>query len=110
MHRTHELVCQFADMLAARDAASLPDWLDRLVASSLPALVGLAKVIPEEQAAVIQGITTSFSSGGNEGRITDVKLQKRIMGGRAGVALLCQRVVLIAHLRRRYPDHSAARW
>ncbi len=54
--------------------------------------------------AVAQGITTSYNSGVNEGRITDVKLQKRLMAGRAGVRLLRHRVVLIAHLRRRDAD------
>ncbi|WP_208766205.1 hypothetical protein [Streptomyces capillispiralis] len=51
----------------------------------------------------MQGITTLFDSGVSEGRITDLKLQKRIMAGRAGVPLLRQRVILMAHLRRRYP-------
>ncbi|WP_438296361.1 ISL3 family transposase [Streptomyces sp. HUAS TT7] len=103
LQRTHELVREFAAMLDAQDAALLPAWLDRLATSRLPALAGMAKSIREDEAAVVQGITTSFSSGVNEGRITDVKLQKRITGGRAGVPLLRQRVVLIAHLRRRYP-------
>ncbi|MDW6063967.1 hypothetical protein SAZ11_45970 [Streptomyces sp. FXJ1.4098] len=54
----------------------------------------------EDQYAVAQGITTPYNSGVNEGRITDLKLQKRIMAGRASVSLLRHRVVLIAHLRR----------
>ncbi|MGW7456315.1 hypothetical protein [Streptomyces sp. NPDC054797] len=54
--------------------------------------------------AVVQGITTPYNSGVNEGRITDVKLQKRLMAGRAGVSLLRHRVDLIAHLHRRYSD------
>ncbi|MEI5102963.1 hypothetical protein RB200_36035 [Streptomyces sp. PmtG] len=87
----------------------LPGWLERLTGSGLPALAGLAKTIREDQAAVVQGIATPFSSGVNEGRITDVKLHKRIMGGRAGIPLLRQRVVQMAHLRRRYPEpHSTA--
>jgi len=44
------------------------------------------------------------NSGVYEGRITDLKLQKRIMAGRAGVPLLRHRVILIAHVRRRYAD------
>ncbi|MGW7824939.1 transposase [Streptomyces puniciscabiei] len=103
LEHTHDLVLQFAAMLDARDAGVLPDWLEKLTTSSLPPLASLAKAIREDQAAVVQGITTPFNSGVNEGRITDVKLQKRLMAGRAGVPLLRHRVILIAHLRRRYP-------
>lgn len=102
LDRTHDLVRQFAAMLDARDATSLPGWLEELAASHLPALASLAKAIREDQHAVVQGITTRFNSGVNEGRITDLKLQKRIMAGRAGVRLLRHRVILMASLRRRY--------
>jgi hypothetical protein len=40
-------------------------------------------VIRDDLPAVVQAITSPYSSGVNEGRITDVKLQKRIMTGRA---------------------------
>jgi transposase len=95
LDRTHDLVRQFAAMLATHDASPLPDWLDQLAASRLPALASLAKAIREDQPAVVQGITTPFNSGVNEGRITDLKLQKRITAGRAGVPLLRQRVILM---------------
>jgi hypothetical protein len=104
LRRTHDLVRQFAVMLDTRDAAPLPDWLDQLTHSQLAPLAGIATALREDQHAVAQGITTPYNSGVNEGRITDVKLPKRIMAGRAGVPLLRQRVVLIAHLRRRYAD------
>lgn len=89
-------------MLDAQDAAPLPDWLERLTTSRLAPLASLAKAIREDQPAVEQGITTPFNSGVNEGCITDLKLQKRIMAGRASVPLLRHRVVLMAHLRRRH--------
>ncbi|MCD9904508.1 ISL3 family transposase, partial [Streptomyces sp. MT29] len=101
---THDLVRRFATMLDNRDAAPLPAWLGDLRRSGLAPLVGLARAFHEDRHAVAQGITTSYNSGVNEGRITDVKLQKRIMAGRAGVRLLRHRVVLIAHLRRRHAD------
>ncbi len=68
-------------MLDARDAAPLPGWLDQLAASRLAALASLAKAMREDQPAVVQGITTPYNSGVNEGRITDLKLQKRITAG-----------------------------
>ncbi|MGP4052763.1 transposase [Streptomyces sp. 2A115] len=104
LRRTHDLVRQFAAMLDARNAAPLPDWLDQLKSSGLAPLAGIATALSEDHHAVAQGITTPYNSGVNEGRITDVKLQKRIMGGQAGVPLLRHRVILIAHLRRRYAD------
>ncbi|MFG3310008.1 transposase [Streptomyces wuyuanensis] len=103
LDRTHDLVRQFAAMLDARDAGGLADWLEQLTTARLPALASLAKAIREDQAAVVQGITTPFNSGINEGRITDLKLQKRLMAGRAGVPLLRHRVILMALLRRRHP-------
>jgi hypothetical protein len=108
LRQTHDLVRQFASMLDARNAAPLPDWLDQLATSGLAPLAGIATALREDQQAVTQGITTPYNSGINEGRITDVKLQKRIMAGRAGVPLLRHRVVLIAHLRRRYAAPATA--
>ncbi|MGW0656775.1 transposase, partial [Streptomyces umbrinus] len=102
LNAAHDLVRDFAAMLDAQDAIPLPDWLERLTTSRLAPLASLAKAIREDQPAVEQGITTPFNSGVNEGRITDLKLQKRLMAGRASVPLLRHRVVLMAHLRRRH--------
>ncbi|MGW7409993.1 transposase [Streptomyces sp. NPDC054833] len=104
LRETHQLVRQFADMLHARDAAPLPRRLDALQASGLAPLAGVATALREDQHAVAQGINTPYNSGVNEGRITDLKFQKRIMAGRAGVPLLRHRVILIAHIRRLYTD------
>ncbi|MFH9574388.1 hypothetical protein [Streptomyces sp. NPDC017230] len=66
--RTHDLVRQFAAML---DARPLARWLEQLSGARLPALASLVNTIREDQPAVVQGITTPFDSGVNEGRITD---------------------------------------
>lgn len=104
LRHTHDLVLRFAAMLDNRDATSLPRWLNDLADSGLAPLAGLAGALREDRHAVAQGIATPYNSGVNEGRITDVKLQKRLMAGRASVPLLRHRVVLIAHLRRHYAD------
>jgi hypothetical protein len=69
--------------VACRDGARL----DYLANTGLAPLTGLARAPREDRPAVAQGITTSYNSGVDEGRITDAKLQKRLMGGRAGVFL-----------------------
>ncbi len=104
LRQTHDLVRRFATMVDNHDATPLTGWLDDLAHSGLAPLVGLAGALREDRHAIGQGITSRYNSGVNEGRITDVKLQKRLMAGRAGVPLLRHRVVLIAHLRRRYAD------
>ncbi|WP_028815360.1 transposase [Streptomyces flavidovirens] len=104
LRTAHDLVRRFTGMLENRDATLLPGWLDDLANSGLTPLAGLAGALREDRHTVAQGIATLYSSGANEGRITDVKLQKRLMAGRAGVALLRHRVVLIAHLRRHYAN------
>jgi Transposase and inactivated derivatives len=108
LDRTHNLVRQFDAMLDARDAAPLPDWLEQLTASRLPPLASLAKAIREDQSAVVQGITTPFNSGVNEGRITDLKLQKRIMAGRAGPLLRHRVTPPHKHRRERSSADDAA--
>ncbi|MGA5504951.1 transposase [Streptomyces umbrinus] len=82
LKRTHDLVRRLAGMLDNRDASSLPSWLDELSHSGLAPLAGIAGALREDQHAVAQGIATTYNSGVNEGRITDVKLQKRLMAGR----------------------------
>ncbi|MGH4033315.1 transposase [Actinomycetota bacterium Odt1-20B] len=104
----HGLVREFAAMPDQRDATGLPGWLDKLTTNGHPPLASLAKGIRVDRAEAVQGIITRYSSGMNEGRVTDVKLQKRIMSGRAGIPPLHQRVVLIAHLRRRCTDRTAS--
>ncbi|MEU5547916.1 hypothetical protein AB0G85_37360 [Streptomyces sioyaensis] len=104
LRHTHDLVRRFATMLDNHDATALPGWLNDLTVSGLTPLAGLAKALRDDRHAVAQGIATLYNSGVNEGRITDVKLQKRLMAGRAGVPLLRHRVILVAHLRRRHAD------
>lgn len=70
------------------------------------ALAGIAGAPREDRHAVAQGINTYCNSGVNEGRITDVKLQERLMAGRASAPLLRHCVVLIAHLRRHYAGRA----
>ncbi|GGX44195.1 hypothetical protein GCM10010353_68880 [Streptomyces chryseus] len=61
LHRTHELVRQFASMLDTRDATPLQEWLDQLTNSGLPPLAASATALREDQYAVTQVITTPYN-------------------------------------------------
>ncbi|WP_242438269.1 hypothetical protein [Streptomyces hygroscopicus] len=101
LQHTYDLVRRFAAMLDNRDATPLPAWLDALFHSGLAPLCRCCRSSARRPACRRPGdYHPPYSSGINEGRITDLKLQKRIMAGRASVPLLRHRVVLIAHLRR----------
>lgn len=100
LQQTHTPVRAFATIFDTNDVDRLSSWLDHATASGLPAFASIANVIRDDLPAVQQAIASPYSSGVNGGRITDVKLQKRLMAGRAHVPLLRQRVILIAHLRR----------
>ncbi|MFD9458334.1 hypothetical protein ACFWBC_35300 [Streptomyces sp. NPDC059985] len=82
LRTAHDLVRRCAAMLDNHDATDLPEWLNDLANTGLAPLTGLARALHEDRHAVTQGITAPYNSGVNEGRITDVKLQKRIMAGR----------------------------
>lgn len=88
LKHTHDLVRRFATMLDNRDSVPLPGWLTDFANSGLSPLTGLAGALHEDRHTVAQGITTPYNSGVNEGRITDAKLQKRLLARRAGVPLL----------------------
>ncbi|MGW2189026.1 transposase [Streptomyces sp. NPDC001719] len=58
--------------------------------------------------AVVLGLSTERSSGCVEGRVTDIKLLKRQMAGRAAHPLLRKRVLLVAADRRQHRVTTAA--
>jgi transposase len=97
---THAHVHTFAAMLTGGTAAGLIDWLAQVRTSGLPALPGFATGLTEDLDAVTAGLSTPYSSGVVEGRVTDAKLLKRQMGGRAGIPLLRKRILLVAASRR----------
>ena len=96
----HGHVRSFGSMLTSGSAAGLDEWIAAVRTSSLPALPGFARGLAGDLDAVRAGLSLSYNSGVNEGRVTDLKLIKRQMGGRAGIPLLRKRVILVAHSRR----------
>jgi len=83
----------FAAMLPGRYGQRLDDWIARVVAGDCAELRGFATGLLPDKAAVEAGLTLPWSTGPCEGHIHKIKLIKRSMFGRAGFALLRQRVL-----------------
>jgi transposase len=61
--------------------------------SAIPELQRFVKDLERDKAAVLAGLTLIHSNGQVEGQVTRIKLSKRMMYGKAGFALLRQRVL-----------------
>jgi len=57
LDQTHELVRDFAQILARRTGADLPDWISSARATGLPGITGFAHRLTTDLEAVIAGLT-----------------------------------------------------
>jgi hypothetical protein len=89
-----EHVRTFAELLTTRRGADLEDWMNGVDASDLPLLHAFVRGLRKDLDAVVAGLTLPYSNGPIEGTNTKFKLLKRQMYGRAGFALLRQRILL----------------
>jgi hypothetical protein len=87
-----ERVKQFAGLLTERRGHDLDAWMNTADADDLPALHGFVHGLRMDLPAVVAGLTLPYSNGPIEGANTKVKFLKRQMYGRAGFALLRQRI------------------
>ncbi|WP_330334656.1 ISL3 family transposase [Streptomyces sp. NBC_00536] len=114
LEATDQHVRAFGTLLTSGTDNGLDTWIDTVRASGLPALHSFARGLAADLDAVRSGLTLTYNSGINEGRVTDLKLIKRQMGGRARIPLLRKRVLLVAASRRTAPptaeDPSADPW
>jgi transposase len=88
-----ELVQQFAQMLRTRTGEQLDDWLEQVRASKIRELQGFVTGVERDKAAVLAGLTLPQNNGLVEGKVNKLKLIKRRGYGRAGFALLRQRML-----------------
>jgi len=89
----YQLVQQFLQMVRQLEGEHLEAWLTAVAASQIEELQRFAKGLEADKAAVLMGLTHSHNNGQAEGQVTRIKLIKRMMYGRAGFALLRQRVL-----------------
>ena len=91
--QAYELVQQFAQMLRTRTGEKLDAWLAQVKESQIRELHSFGAGIERDKAAVVAGLTLPQSNGLIEGKVNKLKLIKRMGYGRAGFALLRQRVL-----------------
>jgi transposase len=89
-----EHVRAFARLLTERRGNELEGWTVAVEADDLPALHGFVRGLRKDLAAVTAGLSLPYSNGPIEGLNNKIKLLKRQMYGRAGFALLRQRILL----------------
>ncbi len=88
-----ELVQDFMLMLRQREGERLDTWLENVRKSKIHELQRLVRSIERDKAAVLAGLTLPHSNGVVEGKVHKLKFLKRMGFGRAGFALLRQRVL-----------------
>lgn len=89
----YQLVQEFFRLVRARQGTQLDSWMNKVEASDIQELQRFANGLERDKAAVLAGLTLVHSNGQVEGQVTRIKLIKRMMFGRAGFALLRQRVL-----------------
>ena len=80
-------------MLAERRANDLDTWLTQAERSGLPEFKKLVKGIRQDYAAVRAAFSSQWSNGQVEAQVNCLKLQKRLVFGRANFDLLRLRVL-----------------
>ncbi len=93
LKKASDLLQDFVSMVHQREGQRLDAWLARIAESGLPELQSLAAGVEKDKDAVRAGLTWPINNGMVEGQVTKLKLIKRTMYGRAGFALLRQRVL-----------------
>jgi transposase len=89
-----DLAQDFAQLVRQQQPQALEPWLARAAKSAVGAFQRFAKGLRDDYDAVKAGVTLPWSQGPVEGQITRLKLLKRQMFGRAGLALLERRFML----------------
>jgi transposase len=75
---------------------ALEAWMAEAIDSGIDALARFTRGLKDDLRAIIAGLTLEWSNGVTEGQIHRLKLLKRQSYGRAGMALLRQRILQVA--------------
>jgi transposase len=80
-------------MVRERRGADLEAWMAEAIHSGIESLARFARGLQDDLVAIKAGLTLAWSNGITEGQIHRLKLVKRQSYGRAGFALLRQRLL-----------------
>jgi transposase len=94
--RAHALSEALLVIVRERLGDDLEAWMVEATYSGIDALARFARGLQDDLPAVKAGLTLEWSNGVTEGQIHRLKLLKRQGYGRAGFALLRQRILLAA--------------
>jgi transposase len=87
------LAMRFRSILRGAGAQKLDVWLYDADRARLYGIRRFVRTLRQDLAAVRNAISEAWSNGQTEGQINRLKTLKRSMYGRAGVALLCARMM-----------------
>jgi len=93
LKKAYDLLQDFLSMVHKREGQRLDAWLAKVAESGLAELQSFAAGVEKDKDAVQAGLTWPINNGMVEGHVTKLKLIKRQMYGKAGFALLRQRVL-----------------
>src|SRR5918992_440152 len=91
--RANQLIQAFLAIARERRGQDLEAWMAEAATSGIDVLARFARGLEDDVAAITAGLTLEWSNGITEGQIHRLKLVKRQGYGRAGFALLRQRVL-----------------
>jgi transposase len=94
--RAHALIQAFLAITRERRGEALEAWMTEAMHSGIDELARFARGLQDDLSAITSGLTLEWSNGVTEGQIHRLKLLKRQGYGRAGFALLRQRVLQAA--------------
>ena len=89
----HSLLQAFLSMVRERKHQELRSWMEEALRSGIPELQSFVAGIERDYDAVHAALRLPWSQGVTEGKVNKLKTLKRVMYGRAGFALLRQRLL-----------------
>ncbi|TMD60192.1 MAG: transposase, partial [Chloroflexi bacterium] len=89
----YALLQAFLKIVRERMHQELRPWMEQVIGSGIPELKSFVAGIERDYDAVYAALRLPWSQGITEGKVNKLKTLKRVMYGRAGFALLRQRLL-----------------